>query len=149
MTTKNNVGDVLNRARKRLLRDFIYKRLVLVASVVSLLLFGVLCMAGCNNNSGQMCTPAPLFHVEGRVYGLYGRWGGASELMDDSYEYIGTIPSHTNLFRNVTANFQSNNSHLVGARLYQSGENIILVIDGVYSLHRFVGKTLSCWIVND
>jgi len=94
-------------------------------------------------------SPAPLFHVDGRIFGLYGRWGGASNLFDDTYVYIGTIPSYVYLFQNVTDNFQSNDPHLVGARLYKSDENIILELNGVYSLHQYVGETVNSWSNNE
>lgn len=131
-----------------------YKRLALLVSFVLLLFLAASCGVESNYESiyennystvptpGPIGVPAPLFHVDGNLYGLHGRWGRASSLMDDSYVYIGTIPSYTHLFQNVTENFQTNDPHLVGARLYQSGENIILVIDGVYSLHRFIGETI-------
>lgn len=129
------------------------RRFVLTAFAILLLFLATSCMVenepAVDGVPPEPGTPAPLFHVDGRIYGLYGRWGGASNFLDDTYAYIGTIPSHTHLFQNVTDNFQSNDPYLVGARLYQSEGNIILVIDGVYSLHRFIGEIVNCWSNND
>jgi len=126
------------------------KRFIFVTVIVFILFIGISCMAEdesiTNTTTPSPGLPAPLFHIDGRIYGLYGRWGGASNLFDDTYVYIGTIPSYAYLFQNVTDNFQSNDPHLVGAKLYQSDENIILVSNGVYSLHRFIGEELDCWI---
>ncbi|MCL2225401.1 MAG: hypothetical protein FWB96_10600 [Defluviitaleaceae bacterium] len=89
--------------------------------------------------------PAPAIYVDGRIYFIYGLWGAARRLLDDTYSHIGEVADSVQWIQDATENLQTNTPDYVGAKLYHSGDNLILVVDGQYTLFRFTGERLDCF----
>jgi hypothetical protein len=133
-----------------------YKKLFSVILFVFLLFFIVSCTSATITSQGEEPseptpapgTPSPSIHVNGRIYSASKSewWGTAQELLDDTYTYIGEVPSYVFLLFNSTEDLQGNRADFVGARLYHSGDNLIANINGVYSLFRFQGEFVMNWV---
>jgi len=91
-------------------------------------------------------SPAPMVHIDGRIYNRCPIHGAAPVRLDDSYIFIGEVTSYSWLFLDVTENLQSNSGHLIGARLYLSGEDLIIILNNYYMLYRFTGLYVQGWV---
>jgi len=90
--------------------------------------------------------PAPSIHVNGRIYTVYGRGNDVSELLDDSFAFVGVISSHRWSLIDPVVNLQANHPQTVGARLYLSDDYLITVYTcGFHSLYRFRGQIAKSW----
>ncbi|MDF2845650.1 MAG: putative entericidin like toxin protein [Herbinix sp.] len=66
---------------------------------------------------------------------LYKRYKEVtSKEMDDSYTFLGNIESSVSTFESPKENFQANDD-IIGAEVYQSGDNIIILYNGYYTLY--------------
>ena len=90
-------------------------------------------------------SPAPMVHIDGRIYNRCQIHGRAPVRLDDSFVFIGEVISYSWLFLDVTENLQSNSSHLLGARLYQSGEDLVVVLNNYHMLYRFADLYVAGW----
>jgi len=90
-------------------------------------------------------SPAPMVHIDGRIYNRCPIHGAAPVRLDDSFTFIGEVTSYSWLFLDVTENLQSNSNHLLGARLYQSGEDLIVMLNNYYMLYRFTDSYIEGW----
>jgi len=91
--------------------------------------------------------PAPTININGRLYHIHGRWGEGLELLDDSFTYIGEVQSYTET--NIgpwDRNLQANYSNYLGAVLYHSGDNLIISLNGDYTLFKFRGRKVPNWV---
>ena len=114
---------------------------------------GVIIAANTAQNGNERDTlpppgqPAPMVHIAGRIFNRCPEHGRAVVRLDDTFEFVGEIESYSWLFQDVTENFQTNSSHLIGARLYWSEKNdeLIVEINDYKMLYRFIGEYVKGW----
>lgn len=87
--------------------------------------------------NGEGLAP-PMIFVNDRIYIVHPNVRDGRTILDDSFVYIGKIQSinaHRHGVLVEPKNFQSNGGAPVGSRMYQSGDNIVVVfpegIEGV------------------
>ena len=96
-----------------------------------------------DGGGGCFCFP-PAIHVDGLIFSIFGLWGTAKEVLDDSFVFVGTVLNYAEgSWSNLTENFQANYCMYVGARLYRSGQYLIVEIDGQYTLFRQQGRIVE------
>ncbi len=99
--------------------------LILAISVPTLLNFG-----NRSNISGDI---QPMIYVNGEVYGI------SSEEPYDSYQsefvYIGEITSAVDSDEYPDEEMQSNDKEIIGASVYQYGDDMVVYIDGQYWIY--------------
>ena len=118
-------------------------KFVLISFLVLLILFLASCAA---NETSNDCTsypnqssegdPFPIVYVDGRFYWLVF-WGVSQELLDDTFTFIGEISSHERLITVGDANLRTNVQGIIGSPIYRSGDNLIVVFDGIYIHFRY------------
>ena len=130
------------------------KTIGLLAFIV--LLFVALVSCGTPVIEGGLVTPspggspAPMVHVDGRIYNRCPIHGARPVFLDETFEFIGEVTSYSWLFRDVTENLQGNSASMLGARLYKSGEDedlIAVVINEFRMFYRFTGDYIEGWTI--
>jgi len=93
-------------------------------------------------NREEFLTPA--VNLNGRIYSLYAE--NAVGILDETYILMGIVASYNPYLCDATKNLQASHPHVVGARVFHSGDNLITVCpEGVHSLFRYDGDWVIGW----
>ena len=87
-------------------------------------------------NQSSEGDPFPIVYVDGRFYWLVF-WGVRQELLDETFTLIGEISSFERFITGGDANLQTNVQGIIGSPIYHSGDNLIVVFDGIYIHFRY------------
>ncbi len=110
----------------------------LVACFALILAISVPTLLNFSNRSNISGDIQPMIYVNGEVYGI------SSEEPYDSYQsefvYIGEITSAVDSDEYPDEEMQSNDKEIIGASVYQYGDDMVVYIDGQYWVYEATGE---------
>jgi len=86
----------------------------------------------------------PAVNLNGRIYSQYD--GCAIDILDETYILMGVVASYTPYLFNSTKDLQASHPHIIGARIFHAGDNLIAVsLEGSHSIYRYNGDRVIGW----